>query len=89
MLSPKEVFDFGAYDTAQNLTRQLDFYKEKNINVNGSLTLVYKNSKSNGLWWLRSSYSTNTTFFYHIYKGYPSYHSPLDTNGVVPAFRIG
>ena len=92
LLSSKEVWNGGTgYDTADNTTRQLDYYR-----VNGVTTSSYGKAKKkrNGsapYWWLRSARSNNSSSFFNVddYNETWNSYSSNYTHGVSPAFRIG
>ena len=106
LLSGHEVYEddvnnkISEFDTAYNQTRQLDFYKSKNVVSNGIIApdstiilqkdvLKYNNGAS-AMWWLRApSSSSGSVFFGVASRGFwdgSSSHRPL---GLAPAFRIG
>ena len=99
LLSTAEVWAGGdEYDTAIDVTRQLDYYKNKGVTTNNysaakKLYKEYMGSYSD--WWLRtansSSGSSSVNEFYTVgSSGYPYYHhSAYYAEGVSPAFRIG
>ena len=92
LLAPKEIYsDFSnSYDTAKDLTRQLDYYKNlgtSNSNYSGA---IKKNGSSAYLWWLRSAISTSSTGFYYVRRnGNWDYPNANTTFGVAPTFRLG
>ena len=101
LLSAHEVWEDGTsnqvstYDTAYNQTRQLDYYKARNVNSVGhwsSATKWYKDdiNEMTYLWWLRAAYSDITDAFLSVgsdgdWHGYGA----ASTTGLAPAFRIG
>ena len=77
-------------DTAYNNTRQLDYYKNNNVTTSSYSGAIKQNNGSNIVWWLRSAYSTNGTYFWRVYDyGYCSNYYSNYPSGVAPAFRIG
>ena len=92
LLAPKEIYsDFSSSDdTAKDLTRQLDYYKNlgtSNSNISGA---IKKNGTSAAYWWLRSAASNYSSNFYAVTGNGDWYnHSAPGTNGVSPAFRLG
>ena len=92
LLAPKEIYsDFNLnYDTAKDLTRQLDYYKNEGVtNSNYSKVIKMYNSTTDG-WCLRSAYSSSNNIFYYVFiEGYLSNSAAYGTHGVSPAFRIG
>ena len=96
LLSPTEIWsdwksNSGSnYDTARDVTRQLDYYKNEGVTTsNYSKAIKFYNS-TDDWWWLRSARSIVDYSFYNVYYyGGWSYDSATDTHGVSPAFRIG
>ena len=96
LLSPTEIWsdwksNSGSnYDTARDVTRQLDYYKNEGVTTsNYSKAIKFYNS-TDDWWWLRSARSIGDYSFYNVYYyGGWSYDSATDTYGVSPAFRIG
>lgn len=102
LLSTAEVWQQGTsnridHDTARDITRQLDYYKNYE-NEDGSIGVTTDNysgaiKKYNGsaYWrWLRSADSYDTTTFYGVSgNGDWGGNDADDTNGVAVAFRIG
>ena len=105
LLSGHEVYEddvndkISEYDTAYNQTRQLDFYKSKNVLSNSpwnSDTIILQkdvlkyNNGASAFWWLRAPNSNNSRAFLSVGGGGFWNHalssSPL---GLAPAFRIG
>ena len=92
LLAPKEIYINWSdrYDSAKNLTRQLDYYKNLGTSTSNRSGAIKKNGTNAGYWWLRAAKSNNTSPFFNIYdRGgwgniYASYAS-----GVAPAFRLG
>lgn len=90
LLAPKEIYsDFSSTgDTANVLTRQLDYYKSRN----GYSDIIKKHEVlDNYNWWLRSAdYDHTSAFWLVTNKGsYDNYSSASGDYGVSPAFRIG
>ena len=96
LLSPTEIWsdwksNSGSnYDTARDVTRQLDYYKNEGVTTsNYSKAIKFYNS-TDDWWWLRSARSIDDYSFYNVYYyGGWSYDSATYTYGVSPAFRIG
>ena len=96
LLSPTEIWsdwksNSGSnYDTARDVTRQLDYYKNEGVTTsNYSKAIKFYNS-TDDWWWLRSARSIVDYSFYNVYYyGGWSYDHATDTYGVSPAFRIG
>ena len=90
LLSPKEIYtDFNdTHDTAKDLTRQLDYYKNLGTSTNSYSGAIKKNGAS--AWWLRTpSSNTNNYFYIVIENGDWSDDHANATNVVSPAFRLG
>ena len=105
LLSGHEVYEddvndkISEYDTAYNQTRQLDFYKSKNVLSNSpwnSDTIILQkdvlkyNNGASAFWLLRAPNSYNGAGFLGVYGGsfWDSAASFLPL-GLAPAFRIG
>ena len=93
LLAPKEIYsDFSSeYDSAADLTRQLDYYKIKGVTTNSVDGAIKKDSAgSRSSWWLRSARSSNYNGFYTVRNnGYWDGYIARNAVGVSPAFRIG
>ena len=93
LLAPKEIYsDFSSeYDSAADLTRQLDYYKIKGVTTNSVDGAIKKDSAgSRSSWWLRSAnFYTNTSFCNVYNEGYWNGEGAYNAYGVSPAFRIG
>lgn len=103
LLSAHEVYEDGtsnqvsSKDTAWNNTRQLDYYKARNVTADGHFSSAMKwvdIEEGTYLWWLRTAYSYgNDTFLYVSYDGNYSIVTASGANGgapgFAPAFRIG
>ena len=95
LLSPGEIWAQGesntvTQDRAYDLTRQLDYYKEKGTTTD-NYSPAYKELLSTGnKWWLRTSSNTSLTTFLGVdSEGNWNYYSAFNSYGVSPAFRIG
>ena len=90
LLSTKEVFNGGVYDTAKAETRQLDYYKNKGVTTSKYSGAIKQYYGSNYSWWLRSAYSYGTAdgFFCVGDSGGWYGSSAANSYGVAPAFRI-
>ena len=96
LLSPHEVWEKAGsssivrYDSAWNLTRQLDYYAGLNVTTSSNSGAIKKNlSETATYWWLRSASSNDSSrFFYVDSNGDWYYASATNTFGVSPAFRI-
>ena len=95
LLSTAEVWAQGSsntidYDTARDVTRQLDYYKNLNTDTVNYSPAIKNNGTSAAIWWLRAAYSFNYYRFYNVDSdGGWDYNHPRSTYGVSPAFRIG
>ena len=94
LLAPHEVWAQGGFptiddDTAYDLTRQLDYYKNIGVTTsNYSRTIKYKGITATQ-WWLRTADSSDASYFYTVYpQGYRSLSRAYFDYGVSPAFRI-
>ena len=105
LLSGHEVYEddvndkISEYDTAYNQTRQLDFYKSKNVLSNSpwnSDTIILQkdvlkyNNGASAFWWLRAP-NSNASYGFLIVSGNSFWsNSTSDFSlGLAPAFRIG
>ena len=92
LLAPKEVYTdwSNSYDSAKDLTRTLDYYKNLGVTTSSYSGAIKENGTSASYWWLRSAISnTNTNFYYVYFSGYWYGSIAYPTYGVSPAFRIG
>ena len=95
LLSPKEIYtDFSdSYDTAKDLTRILDYYKNVGVTNNNYSGAIKKKGTDNYFWWLRAAYYTRdySTFYniHHVGAWNSSILASNSNGGVSPAFRLG
>ncbi len=92
LLAPKEIYsDWSSqYDSAIDLTRQLDYYYNINILTNSYSNAIKKLGTTASQWWLRSATTGNYFAFFCINsKGGSTLYDAFSTYGVSPAFRIG
>ena len=92
LLAPKEIYTDWAnsYDTAKNLTRTLDYYKNLGTSTSNYSGAIKKNGTSASRWWLRAAYSnTAFTFLFVSDSGGWSANNASIASGVAPAFRLG
>ena len=95
LLSTAEVWAQGSsntieYDTARDVTRQLDYYKNLGTSTSNYSGAIKKNGTSATDWWLRVASSNSTNSFFSVYGNgdwYTNYAA--NTYGVAPAFRLG
>ena len=92
LLTPKEIYiDFSSsFDTAKDLTRTLDYYKNLGTSTSNYSGAIKKNGTSASRWWLRAAYSnTAFTFLFVSDSGGWSANNATIASGVAPAFRLG
>ena len=92
LLAPKEIYSDWSikYDTAKDLTRQLDYYKNEGVTTSSYSNAIKMYDSSGSYWWLRSAYSVSSSYFYTVnYNGNWYNGGAFGTYGVSPAFRIG
>ena len=78
------------YDTAKNLTRTLDYYKNLGVTTINSSGAGKKNGTYDSYWWLRTATAITGSYFYDVSNnGDWSNYDANYTGGVAPAFRIG
>ena len=90
LLSTKELWNGGTgYDSAENTTRQLDYYKKIGVALTNYFGAIKKSGTEAQEWWLRSSNSNSPYIFLHVTTA-GSYGNELPTKacGISPAFRI-
>ena len=92
LLAPKEIYtDFNdTADTAKDLTRTLDYYKNLGTSISNYSGAIKKNRTGNSDWWLRAASSNSTDSFLIVIDNgdWVNYYT-YSTNGVAPAFRLG
>ena len=95
LLSTAEVWAQGSsntidFDTARDVTRQLDYYKNLGTSTSNYSGAIKKNGTSVDDWWLRAASSNNTYIFLYVNRsgGWGNHHAN-NTIGVAPAFRLG
>ena len=92
LLAPKEIYtDFNkSYDTAKDLTRTLDYYKNLGTSTRNYSGAIKKNETSTAWWWLCAANSNNPNDFFSVNGNGDWYsYNANSTYGVAPAFRIG
>ena len=99
LLSAHEVWEdvtsnqVSTYDTAWDNTRQLDYYKERNVTTDGhwsSAMKWYNIANMAYSWWLRGAYSDYRSYFLNVgTNGYWYADRAAHGYGFAPAFRIG
>ena len=94
LLAPKEIYsDFPGsrtnYDTAKDLTRQLDYYKNEGVTTSNYSKAIKMYDSTANWWWLRSADSSSDYGFYFIGSGGDwTASNASNVIGVSPAFRI-
>ena len=95
LLSTAEVWLQGSSntistDTARDVTRQLDYYKNLGTSTSNYSGAIKKNGTSDSYWWLRAANSNITYIFLYVdIYGDWNYGDASGTSGVAPAFRLG
>ena len=95
LLSTAEVWSQGSSntistDTARDVTRQLDYYKNLGTSTSNYSGAIKKNGTSDSYWWLRAAYSNYASGFFIVGSGGDWGNDYANsTNGVAPAFRLG
>ena len=92
LLTQKEIYtDFGnTSDTAEDLTRTLDYYTSIGVTMDSYSGAIKKNGTSAADWWNRSATSNSTGTFHSVNSdGDWDSSNALYTYGVAPAFRLG
>ena len=92
LLEPKEIYtDFdNTTDTAEDLTRTLDYYTSIGVTTDSYSGAIKKNGTSDSYWWLRAASSNDNYNFYSVISdGDWDANIARYTYGVAPAFRLG
>ena len=95
LLSTAEIWAQGSsntisYDTARDVTRQLDYYKNLGTSTSNYSGAIKKDGTITSDWWLRSARSNSGGSFYYVSaNGSSNSSTAISTKGVSPAFRIG
>ena len=92
LLEPKEIYtDFdNTTDTAEDLTRTLDYYTSIGVTTDSYSGAIKKNGTSADYWWLRAASSNDNYNFYSVISdGDWDANIARYTYGVAPAFRLG
>ena len=78
------------YDTSDNQTRQLDYYKSIGITTDNYRGAIKRYQESSKQWWTRSACSSINNCFYYVWSdGDWSTFNTYNPHGVAPAFRVG
>ena len=94
LLSTKEVWEdvednLIEADTARDVTRQLDYYKQKGETTDSYDEAIKKYNGNAYYWWPRSAISSSTYDFYSVYdNGNWDYNGVDYPYGVAVAFRL-
>ena len=93
LLSTAEVWKDGvSFDSAKDLTRQLDYYNSKGVTTSSYASAIKKDSTGTAdWWWLRSARSSAYSHFYAVFISGSLGNDDANNyaHGVSPAFRIG
>ena len=92
LLEPKEIYtDFdNTTDTAEDLTRTLDYYTSIGVTTDSYSGAIKKNGTSADYWWLRAASSNDNYNFYSVISdGDWDANIARYTYGVALAFRLG
>ena len=95
LLSTAEVWAQGSsntisVDSARDVTRQLDYYKNLGTSTSNYSGAIKKNGTSASYWWLRAAISSNALNFLTVdSNGDWSSNYANTTYGLAPAFRLG
>ena len=90
VMKPRNGSSIPNYDSAWNLTRQLDYYKNNNVTDDNYSGCIKKNGTTNERWWLRSAYQNMPYYFFAISQNGVFLERRCSYEaGVSPAFRIG
>lgn len=92
LLAPSEIYsDWNdEYDISKNLTRQLDYYKQKETSTSSNSSALKSLGSTNTGWWTRSADHVDAELFFEVFSaGNCASSSVSSSSGVSPAFRIG
>lgn len=92
LLAPSEIYsDWNdEYDISKNLTRQLDYYKQKGTSTSSNSSALKSLGSTNTGWWTRSADHVDSELFFEVFSaGNCASSSVSSSSGVSPAFRIG
>ena len=92
LLAPKEIYTnfSSSYDTANDLTRTLDYYTSIGVTTSSNSGAIKKKGTSAYIWWLRAATSSSTYSFLSVYDNGGWANEPASiSRGVAPAFRLG
>ena len=92
LLAPSEIYsDWNdEYDISKNLTRQLDYYKQKGTSTSSNSSALKSLGSTNTGWWTRSADYVDAELFFEVFSAGNCASSSVSlSSGVSPAFRIG
>lgn len=95
LLSPIEIYgtsfaNNNNYDSAETLTRQLDYYSSRNVTISNYSNAVKKLNTSASPWWTRTASSESTASFIALVNTADwSRYNAGSTRGISPAFKVG
>ena len=92
LLAPKEIYTNWSYsfDTAKDLTRTLDYYKNIGVTNSNFSGAIKKKEDSADIWWFRAASSNSTIAFLYVGSTGSWYSNTAPPpGGVSPAFRLG
>ena len=91
LLTSKEIYGTKHdYDTINNETKQLDYYKNLGVSSTNYAEAIKQYNGSANFWWLRSSYSRYTFNTLNVQRDGSCDAGSSDTDrGISPAFRVG
>lgn len=93
LFTPTEIYSDWpySYDSTNGLTRQLDYYKIKNVSTSSYSCAIKKYGINSSNWWLRSVSAAYSSYFFYIsYNGSWNHNNYAYVSyGISPAFRIG
>ena len=90
LLSTKEIWNSNNYDTSNETSKQLDYYKNQLVTANNYDSAIKSYNSTPTEWWTRSSNSNGTGSFLIVVSGGNWGGSFASNNlGISPAFRIG
>jgi len=90
LLARKEIYSGEhRYDSLDLETKQLDIYKNLNVNTTSYNNVIKVYQGKNTSWWLRSASSYDTIGFFNIDSNGKWFgDSAINASGISPAFRI-
>ena len=92
LLAPSEIYsDWNSEDDiSKNLTRQLDYYKQKGTSTSSNSSALKSLGSTNTGWWTRSAEHIDAELFFEVFsEGICAGNQVSSSAGVSPAFRIG